>query len=265
VIEPLTRGQILVLGGTSEARELATVLHQRGYPVVSSLAGRVSRPHLPPGEVRIGGFGGVDGLAGWLRDLDVAAVIDATHPFAEQISASAVTACRATGTPLLRLDRPPWTEQPGDRWHRVDDLGAAATLAVRLGRRVFLTIGRQDLAAFAGLSETWTLIRCVEAPAPPLAPRHQMVLARGPFTVDGERELMRRYAIDVLLTRDSGGAPTEAKLAAARALGIPVVIVERPPHPDAQTVQTVAEAVAWVEALSGSHGQMTPGPTATGD
>jgi precorrin-6A/cobalt-precorrin-6A reductase len=226
------------------------MLHHRHVPVVTSLAGRVSRPHLPPGEVRIGGFGGPTGLARWLREFDVIVVVDATHPFAEQISAHAHDACRATRTPLLRLDRAAWIAQPDDRWHRVADLPEAASLAPQLGLRIFLTIGRQGLAAFATDAEAWFLIRCVEPPEPPLPPHHQIVLARGPFALDDEIALIRRHQIDVLVTRDSGGAPTEAKLAAARLLGLPVVIVDRPGRPDVQTVQTVEDAVTWVLGLS---------------
>jgi precorrin-6A/cobalt-precorrin-6A reductase len=147
---------------------------------------------------------------------------------------------------LLRLDRPTWAEQPGDRWHRVARPETAASLAPRLGRRIWLTIGRQEVAAFAGIESAWLLIRCVEPPNPPLPPACQIVLARGPFTVDGEAETIRRHRIDVLVTRDSGGALTEAKLEAARQCVIPVVVIERPPGAAAQTVTTVQEAVAWV-------------------
>jgi precorrin-6A/cobalt-precorrin-6A reductase len=255
---------ILVLGGTSEARHLATALDQAGLPVVSSLAGRVSRPHLPPGEVRIGGFGGADGLARWLRQRLVRAVVDATHPFADQITEAAIAASRQTSVPLLRLDRPAWTAQPGDRWHRVGCLEAAAELAGRLGHRLFLTIGRQGLAAFAGLTESWLLIRCVEPPDPPLPPHHQILLARGPFNLAGEVELLERHTIEVLVTRDSGGAPTEAKLEAARQRGIPVVVVERPPGPDLETATTVTEAVAWIAALMGRPVPPAPEPAAAG-
>jgi precorrin-6A/cobalt-precorrin-6A reductase len=240
---------VLVLGGTAEACALAAALHELGYPVVSSLAGRTSQPHLPPGEVRVGGFGGADGLERWLLEHDIAAVVDATHPFAEQISEAAVIGCQEAGVPLLRLDRPAWTERPGDRWHRVPDLAAAVDLAPRLGRRIWLTIGRQEVGAFAGLSNAWLLIRCVEPPGPPLPPRHQIVLARGPFTLDGELALIREHALDLLVTRDSGGAPTEAKLEAARRCGLPVVVVNRPPRPDVEAVSTVAEAVHWLRAV----------------
>jgi precorrin-6A/cobalt-precorrin-6A reductase len=237
---------ILVLGGTAEARRLAAVLHGSGIAVVSSLAGRVANPRLPAGRVRVGGFGGPEGLAAWLREHGVAAVIDATHPFAERISASAAQASPAAGVPLLRLERPGWNERPGDRWQRVPDLAAAAALAPLLGSRVLLTTGRQGLAAFAGVAGCWFLVRCVDEPQTPLPPRHELVLARGPYSVDAELALIERHAIDVVVTKDSGGALTEAKLDAARERGLPVIVVERPPRAGAETVTTVAAAVRWV-------------------
>ncbi|MFE0028516.1 cobalt-precorrin-6A reductase [Amycolatopsis sp. NPDC059021] len=237
---------MLILGGTAEARELAAGLTARGVRVVSSLAGRVARPRLPEGEVRVGGFGGVDGLVQWLRDNDVSAVVDATHPFAERIGANAAEATRRTGVPLLRLARPGWRQQPGDVWHWADDLADAAARLPALGRRVFLTSGRQGLAAFAGLDGLWFLIRCVDPPEPPLPRDHEVLLDRGPYTVDSERSLLREHRIDVLVTKDSGGTHTDAKLRAARELGLPVVVVRRPPRPEAETVGTVREAVEWV-------------------
>src|SRR4051794_15237995 len=181
---------ILVLGGTAEARELAAALHAQRIAVTSSLAGRVANPRLPAGEVRIGGFGGPGALAGWLREHAVRAVVDATHPFAERISASAARACPQAGVPLLRLERPGWTPRPGDDWHRVADLPAAAALAPRLGSRALLTTGRQGLAAFSGVNDVWFLVRCVEPPGPPLPPRHELILDRGPYTLAGELALI---------------------------------------------------------------------------
>ena len=238
---------VLILGGTGEARQLARLLDgQPGVRVISSLAGRVADPALPAGEVRIGGFGGVAGLAGWLRDSEVRAVVDATHPFAETISANAVAACAAAGTPLLSLIREPWTAGPGDRWHEADSLPEAAALLPALGRRVFLTTGRQGLAAFAGLDQLWFLIRCVDPPAGPLPAASQVILARGPYDTAAERDLMREHRIDVLVTKNSGGPLTEGKLTAARELGIDVVMVRRPPRPAAQSCPTAADAAGWV-------------------
>lgn len=239
--------RVLVLGGTAEGRRLAEALAGR-YDVVSSLAGRVRNPLLPAGAVRVGGFGGPDGLAAWLRANRIGAVVDATHPFAAGMTASAVAAARAAGVPLLVLRRAGWTAGPGDRWHRVPSFGAAAAALAGHGERVFLTTGRQSLAAFAGLDRYWFLARAVEPPDPPLPPRLEVLLDRGPFTVDGERALLRDRAIDVLVTKDSGGDQTAAKLTAARELGVPVLMVDRPPAPDAATVVTVAAAVAWLGA-----------------
>ena len=243
---------LLVLGGTGEARRLAGVLvGTPGLRVVSSLAGRVKAPSLPAGEVRIGGFGGTAGLAQWLRDNRVDAVVDATHPFAARITAHAVQACAATATPLLVLSRPGWTAGPGDLWHWVRSLDEAARLLPALGRRVFLTTGRQDLAVFADL-DLWFLVRSVDPPEPPV-PRHsEVLLARGPFTVDGERDLLERHRIDVLVTKDSGGIMTAAKLMAARDARIPVVVQRRPPLPSGpgvERVESVEDAVVWVQQL----------------
>jgi precorrin-6A/cobalt-precorrin-6A reductase len=235
---------ILVLGGTGEARELAAALHEHGLPVTTSLAGRVTRPRLPPGEVRIGGFGGPDRLADWLRAHNVSRVIDATHPFAERISASARTACTAAGVPLLRLERPGFSERPGDRWHWVEDLESAAVQVAEGGERVLLTTGRQGLEAFAAL-DAWFLIRCVEEPGAPLPARHEIVLDRGPYTLEGELALLDRHRIDMLVTKDSGGSYTAAKLDAARARGLAVIVVRRPGRPAAQRVSTVEQALAW--------------------
>ncbi|MGK3204207.1 cobalt-precorrin-6A reductase [Amycolatopsis sp. MEPSY49] len=235
---------ILVLGGTGEARNLAEELVNSDIRVVSSLAGRVARPRLPVGEVRVGGFGGPDGLAAYLRENDVKAVVDATHPFAERIGANAAKAAERTGIPLLRLARPGWEPGENDVWHWADDLEDAAKKVPGLGNRVFLTSGRQGLAAFAHLDDLWFLIRCVDPPEPPLPRHHELILARGPYEVAAERELLAK--VDVLVTKDSGGPQTEAKLTAARELGKPVLVVRRPPRPRTETAETVAEAVEWV-------------------
>ncbi|GGS47791.1 cobalt-precorrin-6A reductase [Actinokineospora fastidiosa] len=244
--------RLLVLGGTGEARALAAALHP-GHDVITSLAGRVRDPRLPVGQVRIGGFGGPAALAEWLRRESIDAVVDATHPFAERISASAATAAAQAGVPLVLLRRPGWAAGPGDVWHRVGSLDAAALAVASLGERVFLTTGRQGLAAFADCPQ-WFLIRCVDPPDPPLPARSEVVLARGPYTVDGETGLMREHRIDVLVTKDSGGPLTAAKLAAARDLGVPVVVVDRPAAPDVPVVGTVAAALAWLGVSNLSAG-----------
>jgi precorrin-6A/cobalt-precorrin-6A reductase len=235
--------RVLVLGGTGEARRLATALVDAGVDVLSSLAGRVADPVLPPGRVRVGGFGGVEGLAEALAEVD--AVVDATHPFAAGMTANAAAAAAGTGTPLLRLQRPGWTAGPGDDWRWVPDLAAAAA-AVAGASSVFVTTGRQGLAAFAGLRGE-VLVRSVDPPAPPLPARCTVVLARGPFTVEEETALMRQHAVEVVVTKDSGGAMTAAKLTAARELGVPVVLVRRPPlPPGVPVVATVEKALDWL-------------------
>ncbi|MET7850843.1 cobalt-precorrin-6A reductase [Streptomyces avermitilis] len=237
---------VLVLGGTTEARELAASLAPRpGVRVTTSLAGRVSRPGTVEGDVRIGGFGGAEGLAAWLGEHRVDVVVDATHPFAAGITANAARAAAATGVPAVVLRRPGWRPGPEDCWHAVASLPAAADLLPELGRRVFLTTGRLGLAAFAHQAELHFVVRSVESPEPPMPPDTEVLLARGPFTVADELGLLREHRIDVLVTKDSGGAATSAKLTAARELGLPVVVVRRPPLPEGMTaVPDVAGALA---------------------
>ncbi|MEU3462608.1 cobalt-precorrin-6A reductase [Streptomyces sp. NPDC006733] len=241
---------VLILGGTTEARALAaTLAADRALRVTSSLAGRVAEPRLPAGEVRIGGFGGPDALRCWLADHAVDALVDATHPFAATISAHAARAAAAAGVPLLAVRRPGWVAAPGDRWHPADSLAGAAALLPGLGRRIFLTTGRTGLEAFAATTGLWFLIRSVDAPRPPLPEPSHVLLARGPFTVEGEAELLRRHRVDVLVTKDSGGPATAAKLTAAREAGVPVVVVRRPPVPGGvPVVATPDEAAAWLRA-----------------
>ncbi|MEV6118345.1 cobalt-precorrin-6A reductase [Streptomyces sp. NPDC052109] len=244
---------ILILGGTTEARRLAADLAARpGIRVTTSLAGRVSRPGAVAGEVRIGGFGGPGGLADWLRRHHVDALVDATHPFAESITANAARAAAATGVPAVVLRRPGWRPGPGDRWYDVPTLAAAAEALPGLGRRVFLSTGRLGLAAFASLTDLHFVVRSVEPPEPPVPPDTELVLARGPFTVAEETELLRVHRIDVLVTKDSGGGATAAKLTAAREHRLPVVVVRRPPLP--QGVTAVRDVAGVLERLGLSRG-----------
>jgi precorrin-6A/cobalt-precorrin-6A reductase len=237
-----------VLGGTTEGRLLAGELVDE-HDVTVSLAGRVRSPLPLPGTVRVGGFGGVEGLAQWLREHRTGAVVDATHPFASTMTAHAAAACAEVGVPLLRLQRPAWTPVPGDDWRAVPDVPAAAASAAALGERVFLTTGRSELAVFAPL-DRWFLVRSVDPPEPPVPARMHVLLDRGPFTLDGERALMREHAVDVVVTKNSGGPA--AKLAAARELGVPVVVVARPPLPrGVVAVPTVAAAREWVSRGGG--------------
>ena len=238
---------ILVLGGTAEARELAGVLVHAGQDVLSSLAGRVSEPTLPAGWVRIGGFGGVDGLAAFLESQGVTAVVDATHPFAARIGANAAAASGQTGVPLLRLERPGWADHPrAGRWTWVADTNAARDAALPFDRP-FLTTGRQSLDAFLGWSDRQVLVRVVDPPEIDIPAPWTVITARGPYPYADERRLMADFGVDVLLTKDSGGSHTAAKLDAAGDLGIPVVVIARPARPaGVPTVASVAEALAWL-------------------
>ena len=238
---------LLLLGGTAEARGLAGIVVGDGVAVTTSFAGGVADSRLPVGEVRFGGFGGVPGLVAYLRDHAVRAVVDATHPFAAQMSGNAAAACALTGVPLLRLSRPGWsTRADAASWHWVDTIAAARPIAELLGERIFLAIGRQSLAEFAGWSDRQVLVRVVDPPDVEVPATWQVLRAHGPFSLDDELHLMRRHAIDVLVTKDSGG-PTEAKLDAAAELGAAVVIVRRPASPvGVPLVTSVAAAADWV-------------------
>ena len=243
--------KLLILGGTTEATALAAALAGRDdlRPVLS-LAGRTARPTLPPIPHRIGGFGGVAGLAAYLAGERVAAVVDATHPFAARISAHAVEACAARDLPLLAFTRPPWQPAPGARWTAVADLDAAARALGAAPRRVLLTVGRLGLAAFRAAPHHHYLVRTIDPPDPAdLPPDHHLVLDRGPFHLAAETALMRDGAVDVLVTKNSGGAGAAAKLDAARALGIPVVAVARPDVAGPrQEAHALAEVLAWIDA-----------------
>jgi precorrin-6A/cobalt-precorrin-6A reductase len=236
--------RVLLLGGTAEARALAEQLHP-GLDIISSLAGRVPDPALPVGPVRIGGFGGVEGLRTWLLDNDISAVVDATHPFAATITANAAAACAELGLPHLVLHRPPW--DPAGAKTVGTDTEAAEVVAAKGYSRVFLTTGRSGVAAFTD-SDAWFLIRVVTAPDPEvLPPHHELVFSRGPYHYDSECELLRSRGIDVLVTKNSGGALTQAKLDAARSLGIAVVMIDRPALPaGVMQVGSVQEARFWV-------------------
>lgn len=243
----------LVLGGTAEASALARRLVAGGtWAPVTSLAGRTARPVLPPGEVRIGGFGGAAGLAEHLRAGGYHAVIDATHPFAAVMRWHAADAAGAAGLPRLRLERPGWIAGPGDRWQRVPTLAAAGeVVAASPWRRVLVTTGRSDLGAYTPAADgrRWWLVRSVDPPGDlPLAPA-EVVLGRGPWDADEEEGLLRRHRIDAVVTKDSGGPA--GKLEAARRLGLPVVVVDRPASPAGPRAADVEGALRWLAQLAG--------------
>lgn len=243
--------RVLLLGGSTEASSLARAIDTRRFDLTVSYAGRTRERTATPGTIRVGGFGGVAGLTRYLRDQRVDAVVDATHPFAAHMPHYAATACAAAGVPRVRLCRPAWTPDPGDEWIEVADLSAAAEVVDATGaRRVFLTTGRQELEPFAHVCGAWFLVRAIEQPhRMPLASAH-VVLARGPFDEADELALMQSHDIDMLVTKNSGGAAAAGKLSAARALGIRVVMVRRPLMPAGAIVAHIADALAWLDDVA---------------
>lgn len=226
---------------------MARALAEARVDAVYSYAGRTGAPMAQPLPVRVGGFGGVGGLVAYLRAAEVTHVIDATHPFAAQMSRNAVAACAALGVKLIALERPPWAAVAGDRWTHVPDPAAAASALGDTPRRVFLAIGRQTLAAFAGAPQHHYLLRLVDPPGePPPLPRCEVVVARGPFPVAGDRALMLTRAIQVVVAKNAGGAGAEAKLIAARELGLPVIVIDRPLLPARRVAPGVAEVMGWL-------------------
>ncbi|ORW26309.1 cobalt-precorrin-6X reductase [Mycolicibacter nonchromogenicus] len=240
--------RLLLLGGTAEARALADQLVAAGVDVTTSLAGRVADPRLPVGAVRIGGFGGIQGLRAALADYD--AVVDATHPFATTMSANAAAACAAADRPLLRLERPGWVQRAGQAWHWADSHAHAGQLAARLGNRPVLTIGRQHLSSYLpALAGAAVVARVVAPPSIGLPPSWSVIRDRGPYALPGELALLRDHGADVIVTKDSGGEYTWPKMLAAEQLGLPVVVVRRPARPaGVPTVNDVERVVAWVLA-----------------
>jgi precorrin-6A/cobalt-precorrin-6A reductase len=242
--------RILILGGTRDALELADKLSAEGrFSVIYSLAGRVEHPRLPNCEVRIGGFGGIDGLSGYLMDERIHAVVDATHPFAARISQHVEEASQRLGLPLVALVRSPWIAVDGDVWHEVPDLQSAADVVPRLGKRVFLAIGRQEVSVFAQCTDGYFLIRAIEPPSGPLPPNCDVVLGRGPFHFDDELKLLRDHAIDLVVAKNSGGAATYPKILAAREIHIPVVMVQRPRAQQVLSVATPSAVLTWLHNL----------------
>jgi precorrin-6A/cobalt-precorrin-6A reductase len=240
--------RILILGGTGDAAELAAKLSLvNGVEVITSLAGRTRQPSIPIGIVRVGGFGGADGLVAYLREHQIDGLVDATHPFAAQISWNAAVAAKAANIPHLMLVRPAWDKVAGDDWIEVETIAAAAHAIPDRATRIFLTIGRQELAFFAKLTNRWFLMRMIDSPtADAVVPPGEVLCDRGPFSLDNERNLILHYNIDALVSKNSGGAATYAKIKAARELSIPVVMVQRPTMPVGEQVATVAQALSWL-------------------
>lgn len=241
---------VLILGGTTEARRLADALVERycdRLRVITSLAGRTSAPRHPLGEVRDGGFGGADGLAAYLKDIGVDLLIDATHPYAAQISKHAATAAGQTGTPRLMLNRPAWVETPADRWVHVADIKAAVGEISRRSDACLITTGINDLAVFAPIVTTKLFVRLIEPPRAPLPlAGAEVVIGKPPYKLDEEVALFRLLGIDLLVSKNAGGAGTGAKIEAARKLGIEVIMIDRPPLPDGDTVPDVDAALAEI-------------------
>jgi precorrin-6A/cobalt-precorrin-6A reductase len=241
--------RILILGGTAEARQLAARLGQRrDLAVTLALAGRTANPAAQAVPVRIGGFGGAQGLARHLVAGRIDALIDATHPYAAIMSANAACAAAAAGVPLLALWRPPWTPVAGDRWIEVADVRAAVAALGDRPRRIFLALGRKDLAPFADAPQHHYLLRSVDPVEPPLAvPHASYIVARGPFTECGDRALLTAHAIESVVAKNSGGSATYGKIAAARALALPVIMLRRPPLPQVPAVATIDAVAAWID------------------
>ncbi len=240
--------RVLILGGTGDAAELAMKASTiKGIEVITSLAGRTRKPSVPTGHVRIGGFGGEVGLADYLRDMQIDFLIDATHPFATQISFNAAAAAAAVRLQHLMLVRPAWQKVKGDRWLEVDSVEAAAAALPNQAKRVFLTVGRQQLAAFASLDDIWFLMRLIDPPAPDaLMPLGMLLCDRGPFALEHEREILRQHEIDTIVSKNSGGEATSAKIIAARELSVKIVMVNRPATPPGEQVADVDSALAWL-------------------
>lgn len=239
---------LLILGGTTEASALAAAVARRGGRVTLSYAGRTATPRAQPVPVRVGGFGGAAGLAAWLRAERVTHLVDATHPFAAQISAHAVAAAAGTGVPLVALSRPAWRAQEGDRWTQVADLDAAIDALDGPSRRVMLALGRLHVDRFAAQPQHDYLLRFVDPPpCAPALPRHRLVIDRGPFTEAGDRRLLTEHRIDLLVCKNAGGDGASAKLAAARALGVPVVMIARPVLPERPACADVAAVLRWLD------------------
>ncbi len=241
---------VLLLGGTTEAMQMGKALAAQGVRATISLAGRVKTPADQPLPVRIGGFGGVEGLIDHLKAQGVTHVIDATHPFAAQMSANAVAACDALALPLLALTRAPWQPGAQDRWTHVPDMDGAVAALAGPARRVFLALGRMNLPAFAAQPQHDYLLRLVDAPGRVPLPKAQVVVDRGPFDLEGDLALMRAHGTDLVVSKNAGGTGAQAKIIAARQLGLPVIMIDRPAIPERADTHSVEEALDWLHGAT---------------
>jgi len=247
----MTKKRVLILGGTGDATELAVRAAQiSGVEVITSLAGRTRQPVVSSENTRIGGFGGVAGLRNYLREQQIDLLIDATHPFAAQISFNAAAAATKVSIPHLMLIRPAWKPVRGDNWIEVESNEAAAIVVPKLAHRIFLTIGRQELAAFAHLQDLWFLMRMIDPPQPDASvPPGKLLLERGPFSLKSEQSLLQQYEIGAIVSKNSGGDATYAKIIAARELSIPVVVIKRPAIPSSDRVENLEDALRWMTSV----------------
>jgi precorrin-6A/cobalt-precorrin-6A reductase len=248
--------KLLILGGTTEATSLATSLAgDARFATILSFAGATRAPRPPPVPWRVGGFGGAEGLAAFLRDEGIDLLIDATHPFAARMKRNAVAAAHIAGIRMLGILRPPWQPQRGDHWTMVPDMAQAARTLGAIPRRVLLTIGQKDLAAFLKAPQHRYVVRSIDAPDQAALPQNAIVIsARGPFHEEDELALLASHGIDVLVTKNSGGAATAAKLSAARRLSLEVVMVDRPPPPDTETVADAEACLRWLDHEAARRG-----------
>ncbi len=225
---------------------MAKAVADRGIAANYSYAGRVDNPRPQPLPVRVGGFGGAEGLARYIRDHGVSHVVDATHPFAAQMSRNAVQACDETGIPLAALTRPAWTPQNGDCWTHVADIAAAVDALSGASQRVFLAVGRMHLGDFAAQPQHHYLLRLVDKPESLPLPDCDVVVSRGPFTVEDDRALMAQHGTELVVSKNAGGTGARAKLDAARALGLPVLMIDRPVLPQRTELSNVADVLDWL-------------------
>ncbi len=239
--------RVLLLGGSNEASRLAKALAEGRTDAVFSYAGRTRDPIPQPLPTRIGGFGGATGLVDYVTNERITHIVDATHPFAAGMSTNAVNAARETGLPLIALERPPWSATPQDRWHEVPDVASAVRALPTEPSRIFLAIGRQNIAAFADVPQHHYLLRLVDTPTDDLRlPNREVIISRGPFTVESDTALLKAHRIAWIVSKNSGGAAAGAKITAARDLGLPVIMIARPSIPERLRAETVEEVMAWL-------------------